>query len=84
MCARSDHGAVSRWGPRAWAACPHVRVRTSSGGESPVDLAARAQKLSRASPYLPRFLLAPPAIWSRRSSSSLTAADGAEARAVSW
>ena len=59
--ARSDHPAVRAWGARAWSAYPHVRVRTSSGGESPVDVAARAQKLKRrAGPYLPHFMLAPP------------------------
>ncbi len=59
--ARSDHPAVRTWNAKAWAAYPHVRVRTPSGGESPVDVAARAQKLSRRTgPYLPHFLLAPP------------------------
>lgn len=59
--ARGDHPAVRAWNAKAWAAYPHVRVRTSSGGESPVDVAARAQKLTRrAGPYLPHFLLAPP------------------------
>lgn len=59
--ARSDHPAVRAWNAKAWAAYPHVRVRTSSGGESPVDVAARAQRLSRRTgPYLPHFLLAPP------------------------
>ncbi|MFO0667477.1 MAG: LysR family transcriptional regulator [Polyangiaceae bacterium] len=59
--ARGDHPARRSWGPKAWSSYPHVRVRTSSGGDSPVDLAARAQKLSRRSgPYLPHFLLAPP------------------------
>ena len=59
--ARGDHPAVRAWNAKAWAAYPHVRVRTSSGGESPVDFAARAQKLSRRTgPYLPHFLLAPP------------------------
>ncbi|MFO0644107.1 MAG: LysR family transcriptional regulator [Polyangiaceae bacterium] len=59
--ARGDHPAVRAWSAKAWAAYPHVRVRTSSGGEGPVDIAARAQKLSRrAGPYLPHFLLAPP------------------------
>jgi DNA-binding transcriptional LysR family regulator len=58
--ARSDHPAVRKWSANAWAAYPHVRVRTS-GGESPVDLAARAQKLvRRRGPTLPHFLLAPP------------------------
>jgi DNA-binding transcriptional LysR family regulator len=59
--ARGDHPAVRAWNAKAWAAYPHVRVRTSSGGESPVDVAARAQKLvRRTGPYLPHFLLAPP------------------------
>lgn len=59
--ARGDHPAVRAWNAKAWAAYQHVRVRTSSGGESPVDVAARAQKLSRRTgPYLPHFLLAPP------------------------
>jgi DNA-binding transcriptional LysR family regulator len=59
--ARGDHPAVRAWNAKAWAAYPHVRVRTSSGGESPVDVAARAQKLARRTgPYLPHFLLAPP------------------------
>lgn len=59
--ARGDHPAVRAWGVKAWAAYPHVRVRTSSGAESPVDVAARAQRLSRQTgPYLPHFLLAPP------------------------
>lgn len=59
--ARGDHPAVRAWNAKVWAAYPHVRVRTSSGGESPVDAAARAQKLSRRTgPYLPHFLLAPP------------------------
>jgi len=59
--ARADHPAVKSWGVRAWSAYPHVRVRTSSGGASPVDAAARAQKVKRrAGPYLPHFLLAPP------------------------
>lgn len=58
--ARADHPAAQSWDAKAWSAYPHVRVRTS-GGESPVDVAARAQKLSRrAGPYLPHFLLAPP------------------------
>lgn len=59
--ARRDHPAVKSWGVRAWSAYPHVRVRTSSGGASPVDAAARARKVERrAGPYLPHFLLAPP------------------------
>jgi DNA-binding transcriptional LysR family regulator len=59
--ARADHPAVRGWGPAAWAAYPHVRVRTTSGEESPVDAAARAAGLRRrAGPYLPHFLLAPP------------------------
>lgn len=59
--ARGDHPAARSWSAKAWAAYPHVRVRTSSGGESPVDVAARAQKLARRTgPYLPHFLLAPP------------------------
>ncbi|MFZ4739060.1 MAG: LysR substrate-binding domain-containing protein [Bradymonadia bacterium] len=59
--ARGDHPAVRAWNAKAWASYPHVRVRTPSGGESPVDVAARSQKLSRIKgPYLPHFLLAPP------------------------
>lgn len=59
--ARGDHPAVRAWSAKAWAAYPHVRVRTSSRGEGPVDVAARAKKLSRRTgPYLPHFLLAPP------------------------
>jgi DNA-binding transcriptional LysR family regulator len=59
--ARGDHPARRAWSARAWASYPHVRIRTSSGGESPVDAAARARKLvRRAGPYLPHFLLAPP------------------------
>lgn len=59
--ARRDHPAVTGWCANAWAAYPHVRVRTSSDGESPVDLAARVQNLARRSgPFLPHFLLAPP------------------------
>lgn len=59
--ARADHPAARAWSAKAWASYPHIRVRTSSGGESPVDSAARARKLERrAGPYLPHFLLAPP------------------------
>lgn len=59
--ARRDHPAVKAWGPKAWSAHPHIRVRTPGGGEGPVDRAARAQRLTRRSgPYLPHFLLAPP------------------------
>lgn len=59
--ARAEHPAAASWSAEAWAAYPHVRVRTSSGRESPVDVAARAQHLSRRpGPYLPHFLLAPP------------------------
>jgi DNA-binding transcriptional LysR family regulator len=59
--ARAGHPAARAWHVKAWAAYPHIRVRTSSGGESPVDIAARAQKLTRRpGPYLPHFLLAPP------------------------
>lgn len=58
--ARRDHPAARSWSARTWARFPHVRVRTTAGGESPVDVAARAQKLSRRTgPYLPHFLLAP-------------------------
>jgi DNA-binding transcriptional LysR family regulator len=59
--ARRDHPALRSWNAKAWTAYPHVRIRTSSGGESPVDVAARAQQLPRRrGPYLPHFLLAPP------------------------
>jgi DNA-binding transcriptional LysR family regulator len=59
--ARGDHPAIRGWSARAWARHPHVRVRTASGGEGPVDVAARAQKLTRRlGPTLPHFLLAPP------------------------
>ncbi|MCK6575111.1 LysR family transcriptional regulator [Myxococcota bacterium] len=59
--ARADHPAVGVWGLEAWAGHSHVRVRTTSGEESPVETAARAAGLHRrAGPYLPHFLLAPP------------------------
>lgn len=59
--ARADHPAAHAWGAKAWASYPHVRVRTSSNAESPVDRAARTQNLRRRTgPYLPHFLLAPP------------------------
>lgn len=59
--ARRDHPAAKAWSAKAWAAHPHIRVRTTGGGEGPVDRAARAQRLTRRSgPYLPHFLLAPP------------------------
>lgn len=59
--ARRDHPAARAWSAKAWATYPHVRVRTASGGEGPVDIAARARKLTRRmGPYLPHFLLAPP------------------------
>lgn len=59
--ARRDHPAARAWNAKAWASYPHVRLRTSSAAESPVDRAARARKLSRRmGPYLPHFLLAPP------------------------
>lgn len=59
--ARADHPAARAWSAKAWAAYPHVRVRTASGSGGPVDAAARARKLSRRTgPYLPHFLLAPP------------------------
>lgn len=59
--AREDHPARRRWDERAWATYPHVRVRVSSGRESPVDTAARTSQLARRpGPVLPHFLLAPP------------------------
>jgi DNA-binding transcriptional LysR family regulator len=59
--ARAGHPAAASWDTGAWASYPHVRVRTSSGGESPVDDAARALGLARRhGPWLPHFLLAPP------------------------
>ncbi|MCK6545515.1 LysR family transcriptional regulator [Myxococcota bacterium] len=59
--AREGHPAIDAWGPRAWAEHAHVRIRTSSDAESPVDRAARAKKLTRKrGPVLPHFLLAPP------------------------
>jgi len=58
--ARADHPARAAWNAKTWASYPHVRVRTS-GGESPVDVAARARKLvRRRGPSLPHFMLAPP------------------------
>lgn len=59
--ARAGHPAARAFSARAWSAYPHVRIRTSSAGESPVDSAARAQGLTRrGGPYLPHFMLAPP------------------------
>jgi DNA-binding transcriptional LysR family regulator len=59
--ARRGHPAIGSWGAKAWIAYPHVRVRTASGSESPVDAAARARKLvRRTGPTLPHFLLAAP------------------------
>ena len=59
--ARAEHPAVRSWNAKAWASYPHIRVRTASGKESPVDALARKLKLSRRSgPYLPHFMLAPP------------------------
>ncbi|MDX2014631.1 MAG: LysR family transcriptional regulator [Myxococcaceae bacterium] len=59
--ARRGHPAIAAWGLRAWARYPHLRVRTSSAGESPVDAAARTRGLTRRlGPALPHFLLAPP------------------------
>jgi DNA-binding transcriptional LysR family regulator len=58
--ARADHPAAKRWGVAAWTKYPHVQVRTSSGGESPVDRVARARGLRRRTgTFLPHFLLAP-------------------------
>lgn len=59
--ARKGHPALASWGADAWMKWPHIRVRTSSDSESPVDRAARAQGLTRRpGTFLPHFLLAPP------------------------
>lgn len=59
--ARRGHPGIRGWGRRAWSKYPHVQVRTGSRGEGPVDLAARAQGITRRiGPYLPHFSLAPP------------------------
>ncbi|MEM9490458.1 MAG: LysR family transcriptional regulator [Myxococcota bacterium] len=61
--ARAEHPAITGWGARAWAAYPHVRVRTSPTAASPVDAAARARRLVRKpGPTLPHFLLGPPLV----------------------
>ncbi len=58
--AREGHPAIPGWGRKAWARYAHIRVRTSSGGESPVERAASSARVKRkAGPILPHFLLAP-------------------------
>jgi DNA-binding transcriptional LysR family regulator len=59
--AREGHPAIEDWGLAAWASHPHLRVRTASEGESPVERAARAAGVvRRGGPYLPHLMLAPP------------------------
>jgi DNA-binding transcriptional LysR family regulator len=58
---RRGHPAFADWGSAAWAAHPHLQVRTPGGaGEGPVDRAARALGLSRAvRVVVPHFAVAP-------------------------
>lgn len=58
---RAGNPAFAAWGREAWAAHPHLQVRTPAGaGEGPVDRAARALGLSRAvRAVVPHFAVAP-------------------------
>jgi DNA-binding transcriptional LysR family regulator len=58
--ARRGHPAVGDWGLRAWAAYPHVRVRIT-GGEGPVDRAARVANVERqVAVQVSHFAMTPP------------------------
>ena len=53
--AAAGHPATRRWGIRAWAKYPHVRIRTASD-RAPVDVAAADRGYSRhIGAYLPSF-----------------------------
>lgn len=59
--AREGHPACQDWGARAWSAAQHIRIRTLSDAESPVEVAARAGGIERqVQVFLPQFVLAPP------------------------
>ncbi len=57
---RRGHPAFRRWGRLAWARTPHLQIRTSGRGPSPVTQAAEAAGLARSTgAVLPHFAMAP-------------------------
>jgi DNA-binding transcriptional LysR family regulator len=59
--ARQGHPAFSEWGPEAWIRWPHLAVRVSDIGTSPVHLAASAAGLERTiAGWVPHFAAVAP------------------------